>query len=67
MFVGEDKAASVGTKDNSQDDGDANSKLGGYLGWSELNFFAFIVLIEHAILLLKWILNKIFEDVPHSV
>ena len=67
MFVGEDKNEEVQPKDPGLSEADASSKLGLDLGWNELNFFAFIVLMEHAILLLKWVLNKIFEDVPQSV
>lgn len=36
-------------------------------GWDELDFFYFIVLVEHSALLLKLILQKFIDDVPEKI
>lgn len=44
-----------------------NNTFKQFLGWNELKFFIFIVIMEHAILLLKYVLHRIYDDVPESV
>ena len=58
----------VSVNDEHHVDSDIN--LGGWKivnGWDQLDFFYMVVAIEHAVLFLKWSLQKFIDDVPNKI
>ena len=46
---------------------DSSSTFKISTGWNELDFFIFVVIIEHAVLFMKLVINNLLDDKPETV
>ena len=70
MFVGQTTGmAGAATAPKAADaaSADSSSTFKISTGWNELDFFIFVVIVEHAVLFMKLVINNLLDDKPETV